>query len=109
MVLVGATDNIKPCLLMRRSRAATPRGTAADTSVYFDDCARIRPDHPWRRRVMPWLRRSRSAVALVLVMAGMSRADEFVTLTVEPAEIVLHAASRRQQLLITARRSDGKF
>jgi hypothetical protein len=42
-------------------------------------------------------------------MAGVSRADEFVTLTVEPAEILLHSASRRQQLLITARRADGKL
>ena len=33
----------------------------------------------------------------------------FVALMVEPEEIILHAASRRQQLLITARRSDGSF
>src|SRR5262249_17738637 len=74
-----------------------------------------------RRRVMRWVRRSRSAVALVLAITGMCRADgpppnqaasesrHFTALTIEPAEIVLHAASRRQQLLITARRSDGKF
>ena len=33
----------------------------------------------------------------------------FVSLSVEPAEIVLHGASRQQQLLITAKRSDGKL
>jgi hypothetical protein len=32
-----------------------------------------------------------------------------VALTVEPAEIVLHAANRQQQLLVTARRADGNF
>ena len=32
----------------------------------------------------------------------------FVALAVEPAEIVLHAANRRQQLLVTGRRADGK-
>lgn len=36
-------------------------------------------------------------------------AISFVALTVEPSEIVLHAASRQQQLLITAERADGKL
>ncbi|MGE5191796.1 MAG: DUF1549 domain-containing protein [Deltaproteobacteria bacterium] len=33
----------------------------------------------------------------------------FVALTIEPAEIILHAASRQQQLLITAKRADGRL
>jgi hypothetical protein len=33
----------------------------------------------------------------------------FAALTVEPTEIVLHAASRQQQLLVTAKRSDGRL
>ncbi|RPI80597.1 MAG: hypothetical protein EHM42_11905, partial [Planctomycetaceae bacterium] len=36
-------------------------------------------------------------------------ASAVVELLLEPAEIVLHAASRQQQLLITARRSDGRL
>ncbi len=32
-----------------------------------------------------------------------------VALTIEPAEIVLHAANRQQQLLVTGRRADGKL
>lgn len=35
--------------------------------------------------------------------------SSFVELTVEPAEVLLHAANRQQQLLVTARRADGKF
>src|SRR5262245_5744647 len=75
-----------------------------------------------RRRVMWWLRQCRSAVALILAITGVCRADEsppdpgatqsrdsYVALSIEPQEIVIHAASRRQQLLITARRADGKL
>src|SRR5205823_1763863 len=36
-------------------------------------------------------------------------AAAIVALAVEPAEIVLHAASRQQQLMVTGRRSDGKL
>src|SRR5258708_5797872 len=33
----------------------------------------------------------------------------FVALEIEPAEVLLHAANRQQQLLVTARCADGKF
>src|SRR5262245_37082926 len=75
-----------------------------------------------RRRVMWWFRRCRSAIAIFLAITVASRAGEppgnqagseardlYVSLTIEPENIVLHAASRRQQLLITAEREDGKF
>jgi hypothetical protein len=71
---------------------------------------------------MWWFRRCRFAVAIFLAITGASRAgespgnqagsesrDSYVTLTIEPEKIVLHAASRRQQLLITAKRADGKL
>src|SRR5262249_30434960 len=75
-----------------------------------------------RRRVMWWLRRCRSAVALSMAIAGACRADDsprtqaapqardaYIALSIEPPEIVIHAASRRQQLLITARLENGRL
>ncbi|MBI3860578.1 MAG: DUF1553 domain-containing protein [Planctomycetia bacterium] len=60
--------------------------------------------------------------ATVLALSSASYAEEsartpqapespvsIVGLTVEPVEIVLHAASRQQQLLVTAKRADGKL
>ena len=41
------------------------------------------------------------------VGAASAPSTDFLSLSVEPAEILLHAASRQQQLLITAKRSDG--
>lgn len=38
-----------------------------------------------------------------------STAAPIMALAVEPTKIVLHAANRRQQLLVTAERADGKF
>ena len=38
-------------------------------------------------------------------VAASDSSAAFVALTVEPAEIVLHAANRRQQLLVTGRRA----
>ena len=71
---------------------------------------------------MRWFRQFLRVAAAFLVIASASDAQEpvrtdtasespipFVALTVEPAEIVLHAASRQQQLLITAKRADGKL
>src|SRR5262245_12383239 len=71
---------------------------------------------------MWWFRRCRSAIAVLLALTAASRAgqspgnqarsearDSYVSLIIEPESIVLHAASRRQQLLITAEREDGKF
>lgn len=70
---------------------------------------------------MPWYRPT-LLVAVLVALAPASDAPEasrtaatseslgpFVELTVEPAEIVLHATSRQQQLLITAKRADGKL
>jgi hypothetical protein len=71
---------------------------------------------------MPWRQRRALVAAGFLALVSASYAQEplqagttaetaspFVALTVEPAEIVLHAASRQQQLLITAKRADGKL
>lgn len=50
-------------------------------------------------------------VGCCLALSGVSQADDFAfdSLSAEPREIVLHAASRQQQVLITAKRPDGKL
>src|SRR5262245_58670003 len=59
-------------------------------------------------------------VGLLLLFAGSASAETapvgdnsvpvaITHLTVEPAEIVLHAANRQQQLLVTGRCADGKL
>ncbi|MSR60228.1 MAG: DUF1549 domain-containing protein [Planctomycetaceae bacterium] len=78
------------------------------------------------RRVMRFLRKCARSCGLVagccLALASAGFADDpapigatpdatgsFVSLTVEPVEIVLHTASRQQQVLITAKQADGKL
>lgn len=87
----------------------------------FPRCARLAPALATNRHLVPRLC-AVGGVVVGLVFASVAGAQQpaaadaapespvpFVALAVEPDEIVLHGASRQQQLLVTAQRADGKF
>src|SRR5262249_14675819 len=63
----------------------------------------------WGVFVIIMLAASGFAEGPVARVAAPDSSATIVALTVEPAEIVLHAANRQQQLLVTGRRADGKI